>query len=218
MPRSIAIITREQARRRRLKLFFTGRPCQHGHVCERYVKRSWCVECARAGLRPEGRPPAEKLLLHGAVQARPCRRPLRQGRRLRGLVQESYREWTARQKAGRERSRESLQKARDACPGFPARRQRVATQHDFAHGLFAPIGTVTTQGFSGPPGATAVRKGQWRHKAGAETETEATFQRQGDRLAGALGPHVPRCVTKGTLTREVQNEKKRKREVFLIYL
>ena len=51
MPRTIDIITREQARRRRLKRYFTGQPCQHGHICERFVTRAWCVECVRAGLK-----------------------------------------------------------------------------------------------------------------------------------------------------------------------
>ncbi len=63
------IITREQAKRRRLKRYFTGEPCRHGHVCERFVKRSWCVECANKGLRPERKPPAKTY-----VPEKPCKR------------------------------------------------------------------------------------------------------------------------------------------------
>ena len=47
------IITRAEAERRGLNRYFTGEPCRYGHVCERYVKREWCVECARAGNKPE---------------------------------------------------------------------------------------------------------------------------------------------------------------------
>jgi hypothetical protein len=49
------IITKEQAKASGRKRYFTGEPCQHGHICERYVKRSWCVECARLGIKPEPR-------------------------------------------------------------------------------------------------------------------------------------------------------------------
>ena len=30
--------------------------CRYSHVCERYVKRAWCVECAREGRKPEPKP------------------------------------------------------------------------------------------------------------------------------------------------------------------
>ena len=67
MPRTIRIITREEAKRSPRKTYFTGEPCQHGHVCERFIKRSWCVECARLGLKPERKPPAETFF------GKPCR-------------------------------------------------------------------------------------------------------------------------------------------------
>ena len=41
------IISREEARERGLKRFFTGEPCKYGHVAERYVSTGACVECAR---------------------------------------------------------------------------------------------------------------------------------------------------------------------------
>jgi hypothetical protein len=49
------IVTRERAKRWGSKRYFTGEPCWHGHICERYVKRAWCVECARLGKKPETR-------------------------------------------------------------------------------------------------------------------------------------------------------------------
>ena len=42
------IISRQEAVAKGLKRFFTGVPCKHGHVCERYVGTSLeCVECNR---------------------------------------------------------------------------------------------------------------------------------------------------------------------------
>ena len=40
-------------RRRGLKRYFTGELCGYGHVCERFSKREWCVECAQIGNKPE---------------------------------------------------------------------------------------------------------------------------------------------------------------------
>lgn len=42
------VITKEEAKARGLKRFFTGRPCNRGHLSERYVKgTAVCVECAK---------------------------------------------------------------------------------------------------------------------------------------------------------------------------
>lgn len=38
---------REEARQRGLRRYFTGKPCNHGHLCERYVSNTHCVECKR---------------------------------------------------------------------------------------------------------------------------------------------------------------------------
>jgi len=42
-----SIITRDEARERGLKRFFTGKLCRNGHVAERYVSDGKCVECKR---------------------------------------------------------------------------------------------------------------------------------------------------------------------------
>ena len=56
------VITREAAMAAGLKRFFTGEPCKHGHVDERYVNYSGCVAChvvrARASRR-QSKPRAE---------------------------------------------------------------------------------------------------------------------------------------------------------------
>lgn len=40
------IITRKEAQAKGLPRYFTGKPCKHGHVCERNTKRRVCYECA----------------------------------------------------------------------------------------------------------------------------------------------------------------------------
>lgn len=40
-------ISRKEAKCRGLKRYFTGKPCQHGHVCERTTSNSACVLCQR---------------------------------------------------------------------------------------------------------------------------------------------------------------------------
>lgn len=40
------IITREEAKKRGLATFFTGKPCKHGHVAEQYVRPGGgCKRC-----------------------------------------------------------------------------------------------------------------------------------------------------------------------------
>jgi len=41
------IITRNQAITEQRTRYFTGIPCRHGHVCERYTTTSGCIECLR---------------------------------------------------------------------------------------------------------------------------------------------------------------------------
>ncbi len=38
--------TRQEAKLAGRKRYFTGEPCRHGHVCERFVSSKGCVECA----------------------------------------------------------------------------------------------------------------------------------------------------------------------------
>jgi hypothetical protein len=40
------IIARSEAKAKGLKRYFTGKPCKHGHVSERYVVAWHCCECA----------------------------------------------------------------------------------------------------------------------------------------------------------------------------
>lgn len=40
------IVTRAQAKAAGLKRYFTGKPCKHGHITERYIAGR-CVECLR---------------------------------------------------------------------------------------------------------------------------------------------------------------------------
>lgn len=45
------IVTLAEARARRLRHYFTGRPCIHGHVARRYVSTGTCAECLRVRAR-----------------------------------------------------------------------------------------------------------------------------------------------------------------------
>jgi len=40
------IITREEAKTKKLKRYFTGKPCVQGHVSERYTRNNYCIECS----------------------------------------------------------------------------------------------------------------------------------------------------------------------------
>lgn len=43
------------------KRYFTGKPCKHGHICERYTRSSICVECAAENRRQWGIKHPEKV-------------------------------------------------------------------------------------------------------------------------------------------------------------
>jgi len=43
----VDIVTRKEAKERWLPRYFTGKPCPHGHVAERWASTNSCVECDR---------------------------------------------------------------------------------------------------------------------------------------------------------------------------
>lgn len=43
--------TREAASAAKAVRYFTGAPCPHGHVAERYTLNGYCVECQRQACR-----------------------------------------------------------------------------------------------------------------------------------------------------------------------
>lgn len=45
------VITREEAKARGLKRYFTGVPCPHGHVAERSISNAHCIICRRESAR-----------------------------------------------------------------------------------------------------------------------------------------------------------------------
>jgi len=47
MPNKFKIVSRCEARAAGLKRYFTGKPCKHGHVAERWTARGVCYECLR---------------------------------------------------------------------------------------------------------------------------------------------------------------------------
>lgn len=45
------VISRQEAKAVGLKRYFTGEPCKHGHVDERFTSTRWCCACALAANR-----------------------------------------------------------------------------------------------------------------------------------------------------------------------
>lgn len=45
VPHSGPIVTRAEAKAQGLRFFFTGKPCKHGHLSQRYTSQSGCVAC-----------------------------------------------------------------------------------------------------------------------------------------------------------------------------
>lgn len=41
------LLPRKIATERGIPRYFTGVPCKHGHICEKYTKKASCVECSR---------------------------------------------------------------------------------------------------------------------------------------------------------------------------
>ena len=77
----LPIISRDEARQKGLKRFFTGKPCKHGHVCERRVDSSECAECGRTRGRAYHRRPDVKERIQERVRAWAQRPEVRERRR-----------------------------------------------------------------------------------------------------------------------------------------
>lgn len=46
--KGMQVISKADAKAQGLTHYFTGKPCKHGHVAQRYVTKSTCVECTKA--------------------------------------------------------------------------------------------------------------------------------------------------------------------------
>ena len=53
------VVSRLEPKKAGLKRYFTGRPCPHGHVSERWVSGTGCVECHKKRRQDN---PADKAL------------------------------------------------------------------------------------------------------------------------------------------------------------
>jgi hypothetical protein len=81
------IIGRAEARALGLTRYFTGKPCKHGHVAERGVRRRECTECRRGRLREWRAANLEKERARGRKYAATPKRAER--------VKEIARKWRA---------------------------------------------------------------------------------------------------------------------------
>jgi hypothetical protein len=128
------IITRKEAQALGLKRFFTGKPCKHGHVCERHVCDRICVDCKACRNRERKRnlrqnparvkrSPEEALLARRKRMADPAYRQRERERGRERRADPAYRERERERRADpayRERKREQDRKRR----ADPAYRER----------------------------------------------------------------------------------------------
>jgi hypothetical protein len=102
--RELQIITRKQAKALGLTRYFTGKPCKHGHVCERYTANFACVECFRENRNRRYRDDPrfrDKALLRGRKRSVKKKKEISE-------YNKQYRdarpdEWRLRARLGRER-------------------------------------------------------------------------------------------------------------------
>lgn len=47
------IISRQEAIEKNLTHYFTGKPCKHGHISQRYTKKSTCIQCKNESYDPD---------------------------------------------------------------------------------------------------------------------------------------------------------------------
>lgn len=51
MNKFIKIISREDAHKKGMIKYFTGKACLRGHTCERYITSKLCIECSKENAR-----------------------------------------------------------------------------------------------------------------------------------------------------------------------
>lgn len=62
------VLSREEAKARGLVRFFTGKPCKHGHVAERFVSGRVCCECQKVNSRIFASRHPERVAQNRSVQ------------------------------------------------------------------------------------------------------------------------------------------------------
>jgi hypothetical protein len=50
------VMTLSEARASGHARYLSGKPCRLDHIAQRFVKRDWCCDCARIGIKPNGQP------------------------------------------------------------------------------------------------------------------------------------------------------------------
>ena len=120
------IVSKEEARERGLKRYFTGKPCKNGHVAERFTTGGGCVECVRASVRRWRKANLEKARENTRQWI--ARNPERHRENVRKWHKENVernrekaRQWIAKNP---ERHRENVRKWREENPDRNRERQR----------------------------------------------------------------------------------------------
>lgn len=101
------IVTREEARQKGAKRFFTGKPCKRGHLSERWViGHGQCIQCGRDNTKAWEKSNPEKAEI--GAKRRQAKRPKR---KRTPKMTESSRRWYAENKADRNVSVRAWQKS-----------------------------------------------------------------------------------------------------------
>jgi hypothetical protein len=96
------VISRKEAIAGRLKYYFTGKPCCHGHVSERCTKYRYCLTCS-----------AEQSLSFYKVNLEKCRERGREWMKKNAIREKEY---AKRRKGRRERINDLIAVMRDEMP------------------------------------------------------------------------------------------------------
>lgn len=131
------IRTRAEAREMGLKRYFTGKPCKHGHVCERYTSDMRCLDCNRKNARNSRRAAraaglcaqtgCQERAVDGSSRCKSCAEANRKTARARYAANpELYRSRCRRwRNANRELLRTRARERRAANPEEARRRERM---------------------------------------------------------------------------------------------
>ena len=80
MTEVMEVISRADAKEMGLRRYFTGEPCRHGHLSERYVACGRCVECDRIATKKAARPRPAAPVAPAQPSAQPQAAPSQGGK------------------------------------------------------------------------------------------------------------------------------------------
>lgn len=114
------IITRKEAQEQGLPRYFTGKPCKRGHVCERFINSTHCIECGKVRSKKyvQENPDRRKASLQ-KYESKPSTKLIKKQGHLRrleadpDLYKKTYKRYMAKLVSDTERHNEIKKKARE---------------------------------------------------------------------------------------------------------